>query len=90
MKWWNCRHLPPGPWGLPLLGYLPWLDPKHAYLTLTELSKKYGKIYSIQMGNIFTVVISDPVIIRKAFNNDSLSGRADLCLAHGIMQGYGE
>lgn len=83
------KSLPPGPWGLPVIGYLHKLDRKHPYLTLTELARKYGPVYSIQMGRLLAVVISDHRLIREAFVQDVSTGRADLYLTHGIMQGYG-
>jgi len=42
--------MPPGPWGLPVLGYLPFLNPKAPYLTLSELCDKFGKIFTLQLG----------------------------------------
>ncbi|KAJ4777020.1 Cytochrome P450 family protein [Rhynchospora pubera] len=49
--------LPPGPTGLPLVGSLPFLDPSlHTYFT--DLSKKYGPIFSLQLGSKLAVVIS--------------------------------
>lgn len=53
-------RLPPGPVGLPILGYLPFLDRKQPQRTLELLSAKYGKVFSIQMGRITAVVIADP------------------------------
>ncbi|KAJ3644361.1 hypothetical protein Zmor_027026 [Zophobas morio] len=89
-KWYaNSRVLPPGPWNLPIVGYLTWLNPQLPYITLTELSRKYGPIYGIYLGNIYTVVISDVKIIKKTFNKDATSGRAPLYLTHGIMKGFG-
>nr|AFU86481.1 cytochrome P450 CYP306A2v2 [Laodelphax striatellus] len=85
----SWRNLPPGPWGLPVVGYLPWLDPEHAYLSFTKLARRFGPIYSIQMGRLPTIVITDPKLIRQAFNMDALTGRADLYLTHGIFRGYG-
>jgi ecdysteroid 25-hydroxylase CYP306A1 len=83
------RNLPPGPWNLPVIGYLAWLDPKFPYLSLTDLSRRYGPVFGLRLGNVYTVVISDAKLVKKIFNKDATSGRAPLYLTHGIMQGYG-
>lgn len=84
------KQLPPGPWGLPVVGYLPFINGDHPHLTLTNLSKQYGAIYGINMGSVYTVVLSDHKLVREAFAKDVFSGRAPLYLTHGIMKGNGE
>jgi len=88
--YWKSKNLPPGPWGLPILGFLPWINAKAPHQTFTELSKKYGPIYSLSLGSVLTVVISDVKVIRNLFAKDATTGRAPLYLTHGIMHGYGK
>lgn len=83
------RGLPPGPWGLPVLGSLLRLSPTEPYRSLSRLAERYGPVYSVRLGHVLTVVISDPKIAREALAKDELSGRASLFLTHGIMKGYG-
>lgn len=89
---WQQRSLgsPPGPWNFPIVGYLPFLDPQEPHVSLTKLSQKFGKVFGLYLGNVYTVVISDPKIVKKVFNKDAASGRAPLYITHGIMKGYGK
>jgi len=83
-------RLPPGPRGVPILGYLPWIDPERPHLSLTDLARRYGPICGLRMGSVYTILLSDPQLVRQAFAKDAFAGRAPLYLTHGIMQGYGE
>jgi len=69
----------PGPWwNLPLLGYLPWLGPK-PYVTLWNLSRRYGNVYQIRFGGRKVVVLNGRETIREAFvqQADTFAGRPD-------------
>lgn len=84
--------MPPGPLAnfLPFVGYLPFLDAEKPEQSLSDLAKKYGKIFSLQMGSILTVVLADAALIREAFKQEELSGRAPLAVTHGIFFGHGK
>ena len=81
------RRLPPGPRGLPFLGFLPFLD-KDFHLTLTRLSHRFGPVYQIFLGGKRVVVLSDASLVRQAFRQPVFSGRPDTELTR-ILQGYG-
>lgn len=79
--------LPPGPWGLPICGFLPFLG-KEFHLTLTRLGQRFGPIYQLHLGSKRLVVIGDARIVREAFRRPEFSGRPDTELTR-ILQGYG-
>lgn len=83
------QTLPPGPWGFPFVGFLPFLSPIEPHVTLSNLAKKYGPIYGINLGSIYAVILSDPTLIRDALKRDDFTGRAPLYITHGIMGGFG-
>nr|XP_042911222.1 cytochrome P450 18a1 [Parasteatoda tepidariorum] len=64
----------PGPRGLPLIGYLPFLT-KKPYVKLHELAKTYGPVYSVPLGSRNVVILSDFKSIKDAFSNDVFMGR---------------
>ncbi|KAL1433108.1 hypothetical protein MTO96_002073 [Rhipicephalus appendiculatus] len=70
------KRLPPGPKGLPLLGYLPFIwKPYHA--AFREISEKYGPIIRLQLGIKDVVVLNDVATIREALSNPDLLYRPD-------------
>ncbi|KAL3499494.1 hypothetical protein ACH5RR_038587 [Cinchona calisaya] len=56
--------LPPGPLGLPVLGYLPFLGTNLHY-EFGELACRYGPIFKQQLGNKLCVVLSSPSLIKE-------------------------
>ncbi|XP_062030528.1 labd-13Z-ene-9,15,16-triol synthase, chloroplastic-like [Rosa rugosa] len=56
--------LPPGPHGVPLLGYLPFLGTNHHH-QFTDLSRVYGPIYRIQLGTKLVIVVSSPSLVKE-------------------------
>ncbi|XP_050436079.1 cytochrome P450 306a1-like [Adelges cooleyi] len=87
--WLSNRNLPPGPWGIPIFGYILWLNPSKPYETFTELSRKYGSVYSIQLGKHFAVVLSDPSILRAALAHNDLKDRTNFEVINKVMEKHG-
>lgn len=83
----EMRSLPPGPWGPPVVGYLPFLGVPHK--TFLELARNYGALFSTRLGNQLTVVLSDYKLIREAFRREEFTGRPSTPLMH-TLDGLGK
>ncbi|XP_076953118.1 cytochrome P450 76C1-like [Bidens hawaiensis] len=55
--------LPPGPYGLPIVGYLPFLG-SNLHEIFTEMAHKYGPIFSIQLGSKLHVVVNSTDLVK--------------------------
>lgn len=74
-----CREiqtLPPGPWGIPIFGYLTFMGTEK-HTRFMELAKSYGSVYSARLGQQMTVVMSDYKMIRELFRKEEFTGRPD-------------
>ncbi|XP_024529635.1 flavonoid 3'-monooxygenase-like [Selaginella moellendorffii] len=68
----SFKNLPPGPWGLPLIGHLHLLAGKPPHRSLQSISRKYGPIVFLKMGMMPTVVISSQKIIKEVFTTHDI------------------
>ena len=75
------RNLPPGPWGWPLLGYLPNLaialyrTDLHLHQLLEKMSKDQGSVFSMYIGGKLVVVLHKFTTVKEAFRNPHLIDR---------------
>ncbi|KAH7864383.1 hypothetical protein Vadar_028987 [Vaccinium darrowii] len=56
--------LPPGPRGLPIVGYLPFLS-TNLHQQFVELAHQYGPIYKLWLGKKLCVVLNSPVLAKE-------------------------
>ncbi|XP_058222937.1 cytochrome P450 76C2-like [Rhododendron vialii] len=56
--------LPPGPCGLPIVGYLPFLD-TNLHHQFAELADQYGPIYKLWLGKKLCVVLNSPSLAKE-------------------------
>ncbi|XP_058104611.1 carnosic acid synthase-like [Magnolia sinica] len=62
---------PPGPPGLPLLGNLLSLNPD-LHIHFAELSRRYGPIFKLQLGNKLAVVVSSPSLAKEVLRDHDM------------------
>lgn len=78
------KNLPPGPSGIPILGYLPFM-PSNNERILELLHHKHGKIFSIRLGSQDVVFVSDFEIIKKITMRTAFNCRPDYSFVSFIM-----
>jgi len=71
------KNDPPGPISYPLVGDLPRLS-KLPHLNLYRLHQQYGDVIKLWMGDFYTIIINDPIIVREIFvkNFDNFTDRS--------------
>jgi hypothetical protein len=74
---------PPGPYGVPLLGYLPFLG-SAPELTFDKLAQQYGDIFQVQMGMQKAVVLNSLEAIKEALNKVGNKMIQNSCLQYQI------
>ncbi|MEE6507511.1 hypothetical protein FKM82_025294 [Ascaphus truei] len=92
------QKFPPGPKPLPLIGNMHIMNLKKPYKTFLELSKKYGSIFSIQIGMTKMVVLCGYDTVKDALVNhaEEFSERAkvpifqEMSKGHGVIFSHGE
>ncbi|XP_050695435.1 cytochrome P450 2L1-like [Eriocheir sinensis] len=68
--------LPPGRWGLPLVGYIP-LTSKSMEEQIQDLRKQHGDIFLWKMGTQLMVFLHDYKLVKEAFSRTEFTNRPD-------------
>ncbi|GKB38942.1 putative cytochrome P450 [Tanacetum coccineum] len=80
--------LPPGPYGLPVVGYLPFLS-SNLHERFTEIAHRYGPIFSLRLGSKLHIVVNSvdlaKVVIRDL--DQTFANRSPTLTALAISYG---
>ncbi|KAG6688886.1 hypothetical protein I3842_11G147200 [Carya illinoinensis] len=80
--------LPPGPRGLPIVGYLPFVGTE-LHTKFQQLCGIYGPIYKVWLGNKMSIVISSPSLVKEVVRDqDAIFSNRDTNIVGRIIS-YG-
>ncbi|GIY17056.1 cytochrome P450 2J6 [Caerostris extrusa] len=79
-KWIQNRKLnyPPGPIGLPFVGYLPFLI-KEGYIKVRNLSKKYGDLFCFYFGPQLVISVNEYETAKEILSHPMTLARPPNC-----------
>ncbi|XP_063771197.1 cytochrome P450 2K1-like [Pseudophryne corroboree] len=85
------KNFPSGPRPLPIIGNLHIINLKKPYLSLMELSKTYGSVFTIQMGMTKMVVLTGYETVKNALVNhaEEFGERAYVPIFKALQNGMG-
>ncbi|KAM5164329.1 cytochrome P450 2K4-like isoform 1-T1 [Mantella aurantiaca] len=84
-------NFPPGPTPLPIIGNMHIMDLNRPYKTFLELAKKYGSVFSVQIGTQKMVILCGYETVKDALINhaEEFSERPHIPIFKDITKGYG-
>ncbi|XP_063771270.1 cytochrome P450 2K6-like [Pseudophryne corroboree] len=84
-------NYPPGPWPFPIIGNIHILNFKRPHVTIQKLAKKYGSVFSIEIGCQKMVVLCGCETVRDALVNhaEEFSERPTIPSFENLTKGYG-
>ncbi|XP_074596369.1 cytochrome P450 2J6-like [Brevipalpus obovatus] len=85
---WEIFRLPSGPYGLPFIGYLPFIDDNQGE-QYTRLGKKYGSPFSIHLGKYDFVIINDWFHANEAMSREELLARPPEGILSSLLNKHG-
>ncbi|KAD3069003.1 hypothetical protein E3N88_36883 [Mikania micrantha] len=68
-----AKNLPPGPPKLPIIGNMHQLDKIAPHRALRALSRKYGPIFHLKLGQVSTVVVCSPQLAQEVLKTQDLT-----------------
>ncbi|XP_071980993.1 cytochrome P450 2B11-like [Engystomops pustulosus] len=84
-------HLPPGPPPLPVIGNILQVNHRELLLSLKQLQKKYGPVFTVHFGSRPTVMLCGYDTVKEALidNKEAFGGRGRMPLYDYMLKGYG-
>ncbi|KAM4771237.1 cytochrome P450 2K1-like [Rhinophrynus dorsalis] len=85
------QNFPPGPRPFPFIGNIHNINLKKPYKTYAEFTKKYGSVFSVQLGTEKRVVLCGYETVKDALVNyaDAFAERPKVPICRDIANGYG-
>ncbi|GIY72213.1 methyl farnesoate epoxidase [Caerostris darwini] len=87
------RKTPPGPLGLPFVGYLPFFE-KEPHKALLDMREKYGNVISVKMGTKYVVFLNEYNVLKEVWNHPYGLDKAPDLFEHlkpaGLLNANGE